>query len=248
MGLVTGARVKIGYQTALKMLRAGAGSSPPRASPTTPRVATPGSPTSRSGRTASTSTASTCATRRASRSSPATSSSSFDRLDILVNNACQTVRRPPGFYAHLLANESRPPPTSPPRSAALLASHQGLKARSSRAASLPAAQAVDSTGLMAWHGGRGGVGHHGVLAHLSQVRYSYDDATRRSDLFPDGRVDADLQQVDLARRTRWRLALADGAHARDARGAARERRGARSSCARRLKPLMLRTPRATSTS
>jgi NAD(P)-dependent dehydrogenase (short-subunit alcohol dehydrogenase family) len=29
----------------------------------------------------------------------------LDRLDFLVNNACQTVRRPPGFYDHLLAAE-----------------------------------------------------------------------------------------------------------------------------------------------
>ncbi len=26
----------------------------------------------------------------------------YDRLDILINNAAQTVRRPPGFYAHLI--------------------------------------------------------------------------------------------------------------------------------------------------
>ncbi|MCB0348260.1 MAG: SDR family NAD(P)-dependent oxidoreductase, partial [Bdellovibrionales bacterium] len=31
----------------------------------------------------------------------------LDRLDILINNAAQTVRRPPGFYAHLLSNESK---------------------------------------------------------------------------------------------------------------------------------------------
>ena len=30
----------------------------------------------------------------------------YARLDVLINNAAQTVRRPPGFYAHLLANES----------------------------------------------------------------------------------------------------------------------------------------------
>ena len=26
----------------------------------------------------------------------------FPRLDIIVNNACQTIRRPPQFYAHLV--------------------------------------------------------------------------------------------------------------------------------------------------
>ena len=27
------------------------------------------------------------------------------RLDFIVNNACQTVRRPPGFYAHMMETE-----------------------------------------------------------------------------------------------------------------------------------------------
>ncbi|MCP4805315.1 MAG: SDR family oxidoreductase [Proteobacteria bacterium] len=31
-----------------------------------------------------------------------------DRLDHIINNACQTVRRPPGFYDHLMAAELRP--------------------------------------------------------------------------------------------------------------------------------------------
>ena len=31
----------------------------------------------------------------------------YPRLDILINNAAQTVRRPPGFYAHLMENETR---------------------------------------------------------------------------------------------------------------------------------------------
>jgi NAD(P)-dependent dehydrogenase (short-subunit alcohol dehydrogenase family) len=38
------------------------------------------------------------------------------RLDFIINNACQTVRRPPGFYAHLMDCERRhragPDPTS----------------------------------------------------------------------------------------------------------------------------------------
>ncbi|MEQ1508580.1 MAG: SDR family oxidoreductase, partial [Myxococcota bacterium] len=31
--------------------------------------------------------------------------SELDRLDVIINNACQTVRRPPGFYDHLIAGE-----------------------------------------------------------------------------------------------------------------------------------------------
>ena len=35
-------------------------------------------------------------------------SSRFDRLDAIVNNAAQTVRRPPVFYQHLLKGETAP--------------------------------------------------------------------------------------------------------------------------------------------
>jgi NAD(P)-dependent dehydrogenase (short-subunit alcohol dehydrogenase family) len=30
---------------------------------------------------------------------------SYDRLDVLINNACQTVRRPPAYYSHLVEKE-----------------------------------------------------------------------------------------------------------------------------------------------
>jgi hypothetical protein len=35
------------------------------------------------------------------------SSKKYKRLDILINNAAQTVRRPAGFYTHLMENEER---------------------------------------------------------------------------------------------------------------------------------------------
>jgi len=209
VGLVTGARVKIGFQTALKMLRAGC------------RVIA----TTRFPRDA--------ATRYSQepdfqewkgrlhvhgldlRHSPSVEifaryvGSAFERLDVLVNNACQTVRRPPGFYEHLLADEERPEGELHPDVRGLLLSHLRLCAALSGGPALPAtAGAADGTGLMAWHGGRGGAGVTSSAA-LSQVRYAYDDATRRADLFPEGRRDADLQQVDLRAQNSWRLALAD---------------------------------------
>ena len=70
VALLTGGRVKIGYQAGLKLLRVAAhGSSSPPASPATPPPATRASRTSPSGGTGSRSSASTSATRRASRRS-----------------------------------------------------------------------------------------------------------------------------------------------------------------------------------
>ena len=69
-------------------------------------------------------------------------------------------------------------------------------------------EAADATGLDVWHGGGSGVGLLASAA-LSQVSYAYDDATRRVDLFPEGALDVDLQQVDLRARNTWRLTLAE---------------------------------------
>jgi NAD(P)-dependent dehydrogenase (short-subunit alcohol dehydrogenase family) len=104
--LVTGARVKIGYQAALKLLRAGA------------QVII------------TTRFAADAAERYAQendyphfrdrlqihgldlRHSPSVEVFArgllerLPRLDYIVNNACQTVRRPPAFYAHLLEKEA----------------------------------------------------------------------------------------------------------------------------------------------
>jgi NAD(P)-dependent dehydrogenase (short-subunit alcohol dehydrogenase family) len=208
VGLVTGARVKIGYQTALKMLRAGCRV-----------VATTRFPHDAALRYSREPDFSSWRERLHLhgldlRHSPSVElfarhlDKSLERLDILVNNACQTVRRPPGFYAHLLEHEARPASQLPQELRGLLEGHQSLVAVLAGGPALPAGPGVDSTGLAAWHGGNGGIGI-AASAQLSQVRYAYDDATRRSDLFPEGRRDVDLQQIDLRRKNSWRLALAE---------------------------------------
>ena len=47
----------------------------------------------------------------------------YDRLDILINNAAQTVRRPSGFYAHLMQKEEAPVTSLPVAAQALLNDH-----------------------------------------------------------------------------------------------------------------------------
>jgi hypothetical protein len=48
----------------------------------------------------------------------------YQRLDILINNAAQTVRRPSGFYAHLMENEHKSIEQLPQEAAHLLHEHQ----------------------------------------------------------------------------------------------------------------------------
>jgi NAD(P)-dependent dehydrogenase (short-subunit alcohol dehydrogenase family) len=46
-------------------------------------------------------------------------------------------------------------------------------------------------------------------AELSQVPLLVEDLTRQEHLFPEGRLDQDLQQVDLRSRNSWRLLMAE---------------------------------------
>jgi NAD(P)-dependent dehydrogenase (short-subunit alcohol dehydrogenase family) len=206
VGLVTGARVKIGFQTALKMLRAGCRV-----------IATTRFPHDAAARYAREADFAEWRDRLHVhgldlRHSPSVEifaryvEHAYDRLDFIVNNACQTVRRPPAFYADLLPGETRS--DLPPEVAALLVSHYTLARALEADHALAGGAPPDGTGLTAWHGGRGGIGIT-QAPELSQVRYAYDDETRRSDLFPTGRLDADLQQVDLRAQNTWRLALAE---------------------------------------
>lgn len=240
VGLVTGSRVKIGFQTSLKMLRAGA-----------EVIATTRFPQDSALRYS----------READfgewkhrlhihgldlRHPPSVEifaryvEHSFARLDIIVNNACQTVRRPPGFYEDLLATESRAATDFGPDIYRVLKSHEGLKAALDGGRTIGGSEGIDSAGLMALNGGRSGIGVV-ASAQLSQVRYAYDDDTRRDDLFPQGRLDADLQQVDLRHQNTWRLALADVPTAEMLEVQLVNAVAPFILCAR-LKPLMLRVP------
>eukprot|EP00698_Gefionella_okellyi_P004822 TRINITY_DN14463_c0_g1_i1.p1 TRINITY_DN14463_c0_g1~~TRINITY_DN14463_c0_g1_i1.p1 ORF type:complete len:638 (-),score=159.87 TRINITY_DN14463_c0_g1_i1:14-1927(-) len=50
--------------------------------------------------------------------------STFNRLDMIINNAAQTVRRPPAFYQHLMQQESEPVPQDVARVLAQFDSHR----------------------------------------------------------------------------------------------------------------------------
>src|SRR5262245_10204172 len=113
---------------------------------------------------------------------------SLERLDFLVNNACQTVRRPPAFYAHLLAAERRAGELAPgPR--ALLAEYPRA------AAELPPRPSSDHAN------------GHAIAAEMSQLVLDPRDAEHEPALFPEHAYDVDRQQIDLRRVNSWRLRL-----------------------------------------
>ena len=50
-----------------------------------------------------------------------------DRLDFIINNACQTVRRPPDFYAHMMEGETTTLSRMPEHVRRLVGSYEGLR-------------------------------------------------------------------------------------------------------------------------
>ena len=127
----------------------------------------------------------------------------YERLDILINNAAQTVRRPAGFYAHLMENEERQIASLPQQAQELLLNHtdclEELKV-------LTTGISCNQNMPVTWHGPEPGIGLR-ASAKLSQIPYSFDNALVATEVFPEGEFDADLQQVDLRKTNSWRLKL-----------------------------------------
>ena len=54
------------------------------------------------------------------------------RLDAIINNACQTVRRPPGFYEHMMERETAALGSLPADVLRLVGSYEALRGRAVR--------------------------------------------------------------------------------------------------------------------
>ena len=185
VALVTGARVKIGYQAAILLLRAGARV-----------IVTTRFPHDAAARYAREDDFPLWHERLEIhgldlRLTPAVErfakalDERHDRLDFILHNACQTVRRPPGFYAHLVDHERAALDALPVERRPLLgAYHEERRARR-------------------------GAGDDPAV--LSQAALTIEDRALagRVDLFPSGELDADLQQIDLRPSNSWRMTLAE---------------------------------------
>jgi len=131
----------------------------------------------------------------------------YDRLDILINNAAQTVRRPSAFYKHLMPNEEKEIQELPPYAQELLEDH-ALCINELSAITASFAENKDKNLPVAWHGKQIGIGIS-ASAKLSQIPYTIDNSLRVDEVFPEGKLDADLQQVDLRKVNSWRLKLGE---------------------------------------
>jgi len=190
VALVTGGRVKIGYQAAMKCLRAGADT-----------IVVTRFPRDAARRFAAERDAADWRHRLHVygvdlRHTPSVEAlcthllATLPRLDIILNNACQTVRRPSGFYDHLIEGELEPWQALPAGERDLLERHASL-----RSAAEPVALAPQGA---VWRS-----------AVLSQIPLLAEDLERGGHLYPKGRLDQDLQQIDLRTFNSWRMTLAE---------------------------------------
>lgn len=129
----------------------------------------------------------------------------YSRLDILINNAAQTVRRPAGFYQHLMEKEEAPFESLPLSVKDLLSDHKNCL-NELQALTKDIANTQNPNLPVSWHGPEPGIGLR-ASAKLSQIPYSFDNSLQTAEVFPEGELDADLQQVDLRKTNSWRLKL-----------------------------------------
>ena len=127
----------------------------------------------------------------------------YQRLDHLINNAAQTVRRPAGFYTHLMENENKNMSDLPPEAAHLLKEHQACINLLS-----PVEDSASKNLPVAWNDRHPGIGIRASVK-LSQIPYSFDNSLTTEEVFPVGKLDADLQQVDLRKTNSWRQRMGE---------------------------------------
>ncbi len=196
VALLTGGRVKIGYQAGIKLLRAGAH-----------LIVTTRFPRDSASRYAREPDFAEWADRLEIfgldlRHTPSVEMfckellDTRDRLDFIINNACQTVRRPAEFYEHMREGETAAITAMPEHVRRLLGGYEGPHAYHmiSGGVESPASlgeRISEATG-------------RSVSEHTSLLESELEAATS---LFPLGQLDQDLQQIDLRGRNSWRLLL-----------------------------------------
>jgi len=180
IALLTGGRVKIGYQAGLKLLRAGAR-----------LIVTTRFPRDSAARYAREPDFATWGDRLEIfgldlRHTPSVEAfchellTTRDRLDFIINNACQTVRRPPDFYEHMMEGERASLRELPSHARKLLGAYEGLRGYHM----LP--EAEGNAVALAAHDRRisevAGITH---AAQLSQIVLLPEDRQAKKDLFPE---------------------------------------------------------------
>jgi NAD(P)-dependent dehydrogenase (short-subunit alcohol dehydrogenase family) len=178
--LVTGARIKIGYQAALILLRAGASVHATTRFPVDAAERFAREPDFAGFRDRLTLHGIDLRHVPSVEKLAQHLDETLPSLDFLINNAAQTVRRPAAYYRTLVEREERPLHTLPEGARALLAGPAG------------------ETRLVHFHA------QEVTPARLTQLALTEEDI-REVEAFPPDLRDLDDQQADLRTMNSWRL-------------------------------------------
>ena len=214
VAVVTGSRVKIGYEIVLLLLRAGA-----------TVVATTRFPCDSARRFSVESDFEEWSDRLLLhgldlRHTPSIEAfarhlgKTLSQVDFLIHNACQTVRRPPAYYAHLIDGEA--PKTLPPKLRPLLRGHEQLVAELQKSGAKNAeaglecrdidgvtpAQAPLSINVQGDQSFGKGITNPAAMSQIDLL-----DENHEAHLFPVGIHDGEGQQLDLREKNSWRMEL-----------------------------------------
>ncbi len=131
------------------------------------------------------------------------------RLDFIINNACQTVRRPPDFYRHMMDGERAALDQLHPSVLKLVGEYELIRHEATDQLADGGPTSADGAISEARidnlvDSATAGLTH---AAELSQAPLLPDEHGELSTLFPEGQLDQDMQQVDLRDRNSWRLLL-----------------------------------------
>jgi NAD(P)-dependent dehydrogenase (short-subunit alcohol dehydrogenase family) len=182
--LLTGGRVKIGYQAALKLLRAGCHV-----------IVTTRFPRDAASRFTAEDDSAAWTQRLQIHGIDLRHTPSVEAFAV---HLCE----PPGFYGHLMDDERKLAEQLPAAAQPLLESYESLK----RKGTMSVGENVDATLPAQVGSSLAGIQR---AAELSQLKLAPEDAHGGEELFPTGQLDSDLQQVDLRTINSWRLRLAD---------------------------------------
>ena len=248
VALLTGGRVKIGYQAGIKLLRAGA-----------QLIVTTRFPRDSAMRYAAEPDFKDWGHRLEIfgldlRHTPSVEAfcqhmmRKYSRLDFIINNACQTVRRPPDFYAHMMERENGPLHDLPAEAAKLLGEYEGLRGyHMLPEGGAPISKSARGAGELQRaesEFGAPSLSEVAGLTHaaaLSQVPLLPEELAAQQALFPQGNLDQDLQQIDLREHNSWRMRMHE-VPAVELLEVQLVNAVAPFILNARLKPLMLRTP------
>ena len=227
VALVTGARVKIGFRIALKLLRCGAAVVATTRFPVDARARFEREPDARAWLDRLTVLAMDLRDLPGLERLCARLNAELPRLDVLVNNACQTVRRPPAYYRHLLRAEAegfgafvesagrgeKHELLSRVREVERVEGGGGARAigggeEEERDSGAEDSASADASAVASLRG----AGWMAPSAAFSQLELLPSDAAapdRSARQFPSGALDVNGQQVDLRAKTSWTTKLGE---------------------------------------